>query len=65
MNQRDLYLIDRIESRYDAENDTACGVPAVTWTDHALLELVRSSIEHIDKLLDRIEKLEKSQKPPD
>lgn len=33
--------IERIEGRYDAENDTIPGAPIVTWTDIQLLELIK------------------------
>lgn len=33
--------IERVDRRYDGDNDIIPGAPVVTWTDRELLELVR------------------------
>lgn len=50
--------MDRVESRYNPENDVPINGPLVTYTDEQLIEAVRSLSFIIDKLLDDVRLLQ-------
>ena len=41
---------DRIEGRYDPENDVIVGAPRVTATDRDLLEMIRILVIEVERL---------------
>ena len=43
-------LINSIENRYNPENDVISGTPPVTYTDYALLEIIRDLKLRIENL---------------
>jgi len=51
--------IERVERRYNAENDIIPGAPSVTWADNELLEMVKRLVIVVEDLQDQIETLRK------
>lgn len=47
---REQRVIDELEKRYNPECDLIRDAPAVTWTDYALLTLIKDLYERIDEL---------------
>ena len=41
---------DRIEGRYDPENDVIPGAPMMTYTEHELLEMIRRLVLEVERM---------------
>lgn len=50
--------IEAIERRYDPENDTIPGAPAVTWADGQLLDCIERLVDVVEDLQDQINTLQ-------
>lgn len=50
--------IEQIERRYNAENDTIPDAPTVTWTDDAILTIIKELVNVIVTQQETIEKHE-------
>ena len=63
MNPKSLHTVqgdlERIENRYNGDNDMIPNGPMVTWAEYDLMQAVKVLIGHIDVLYQRIGELEK------
>jgi len=50
-------LIERVENRYNPENDTIPGAPSVTWADSQLLDIVKTLAMQVQDLQDQIREI--------
>jgi hypothetical protein len=57
-------MLDSIENKYNPENDTAPGIPLVTWTDNELAKVNDRLLQYIIELEQRIARLEQNQPTP-
>lgn len=50
--------LERLQGRYNPENDIIPGAPDVTYSDHTLLESCVALIEEVEQLRERVTVLE-------
>lgn len=59
LDQKTKFDIERIEQRYNGDNDIIPGAPVVTWADNELLVIIKKLIERIDLQHEEIIELRK------
>lgn len=54
-------MIERVESRYNPENDTITGAPTVTWTNEQLLQMIKRLVIVVEDLQDQIDQMRRNE----